>query len=64
MTAVRAEVTEWGEGRFGVTALNGLLVARYLGLHADAAQRALIRVWHVLRRAQGRGPTLPRIWAT
>jgi urease accessory protein len=62
--AARAAVTDWSEGRFGVTWLNGLLVARCLGPQADAARRALIQVWHVLRRAQGRPVTLPRIWAT
>jgi urease accessory protein len=53
-----------GAGRCGVTWLNGLLVARTVGAHADAARAALIQVWHVLRRAQGRSVIMPRIWLT
>jgi urease accessory protein len=62
--AARAAVTEWGEGRFGVTGLNGLLVARYLGQHGDVARGVLTRIWDLLRRAQGRAAHQPRIWRT
>ncbi len=62
--AARAAAGAWGEGRFGVTALNGLLAARYLGHHADAARAVLTRVWHGLRRTQGRAAAVPRIWRT
>lgn len=49
----------------GVTALPGLLVARYLGHHSEAARNWLIALWQLLRPALLGCPALPpRIWAT
>jgi urease accessory protein len=52
-------------GRGGITRLPGLLIARYLGPHAEAAQDYFLRLWQVLRPALlGRGAAAPRIWST
>lgn len=49
----------------GVSALPGLLVARYLGHHSEAARHWFITLWQLLRPALlGRPALLPRIWAT
>jgi len=53
------------EGLFAVTRLDGVLVARYLGLHAESARRKLVPVWDTVRRGLlGRAAVLPRIWYT
>jgi len=50
---------------FAVTALPGVLVARYLGDSAAAARAYFIGVWRVVRAALlGREVSLPRIWST
>ena len=49
----------------GVSALPGLLVARYLGHHSEAARHWFIALWQLLRPALlGRPAVPPRIWAT
>lgn len=49
----------------GVTALPGLLVARYLGHSSEAAAQWLTRLWEMLRPALiGRPAVIPRIWNT
>ncbi len=49
----------------GVTALPGLLVARYLGHGSEAARHWFIALWTVLRPLLlGRPAIMPRIWAT
>jgi urease accessory protein len=49
----------------GVSALPGLLVARYLGHHGEAARDWFAALWQILRPALlGRTAVLPRIWAT
>jgi len=50
---------------YGVTALPGLLVARYLGHHSEAAKNWFIELWQTLRPALlGRPAIPPRIWNT
>ena len=49
----------------GITALPGVLVARYLGDNSEAARRWLARLWQILRPACcGRPAVPPRIWNT
>lgn len=49
----------------GVTVVPGLLVARYLGHHSEAARHWLSALWQELRPALlGRPALAPRIWAT
>ena len=49
----------------GVTALPGLLVARYLGQHSEAARQWFAALWQELRPVLfGRAAVLPRIWTT
>ncbi|THF63299.1 urease accessory protein UreD [Pseudothauera rhizosphaerae] len=63
LDACRAVPPAAGEG--GVTLLPGLLVARWLGLHAEAGQQWLRALWRVLRPAlTGRAAEAPRIWNT
>lgn len=48
-----------------LTALPGVLVARYLGDHNEAARLWFVALWQVLRPALlGRPAVLPRIWNT
>ncbi len=49
----------------GVSALPGLLVARYLGQHGEAARHWFAALWQTLRPPLiGRPAVLPRIWNT
>ncbi len=49
----------------GITALPGLLVARYLGNYGEAARLWFTALWEILRPACcGRPAILPRIWNT
>lgn len=49
----------------GITALPGVLVARYLGDNSEAARLWFIALWKILRPAcHGRPAILPRIWNT
>ena len=49
----------------GVTALPGILAARYLGPSTEAARRYFVSLWRILRPARiGRDACMPRIWAT
>ena len=49
----------------GITALRGLLVARYLGHSSEAARLWFVSLWHVLRPALlGRPAVSARIWNT
>ena len=48
-----------------VTALPGVLVARYLGQHSEAARHWFTALWQALRPALlGRAAVPPRIWTT
>ena len=50
---------------YAITALPGLLVARYLGHHSEAARHWFAALWQVLRPALlGRPALSPRIWTT
>ncbi|MEK7322133.1 MAG: urease accessory protein UreD [Pseudomonadota bacterium] len=52
-------------GLFSATRLDGMMVCRYLGDHADEARRCFETVWTVLRPALLQRPACaPRIWAT
>ena len=49
----------------GITALPGVLVARYLGDNSEAARLWFARLWQTLRPACcGRPAVPPRIWNT
>jgi urease accessory protein len=53
------------DAQFGVTALPGVLVARYLGDSAAAARAYFISLWRLTRAALlRRDVSLPRIWNT
>lgn len=52
-------------GDWTVTALPGVLVARWLGQAGEAARQWFVKLWEVLRPALcGRTAALPRIWHT
>jgi urease accessory protein len=51
--------------RHALTALPGLLVARYLGDNSEAARQWFAELWKILRPACcGRAAVIPRIWNT
>ena len=53
------------EGLFGVTQLEGVIVCRYLGDHADEPRQCFERAWTLLRPAVlQRAACAPRVWAT
>lgn len=56
---------EEASGRFGVTQMKSVLVARYIGDSSQEARRLMHRAWSLLRPALlDRGPIMPRIWQT
>jgi urease accessory protein len=56
-------VTPGAESMAGVTALPGIIVARYLGRTAEAARRYFVDLWRILRPALCGVPAQPpRIW--
>jgi len=64
LTACR-EITPSDNARHGLTALPGLLIARYLGHHSEAARHWLTQLWTLLRPALlNREAVPPRIWNT
>lgn len=65
VTACRQVRPEEAMARVGLSAMPGLLVARYLGDCSEAAKRYFIELFRLLRPAQlGRDAVLPRIWST
>lgn len=64
LEALRAIAPDDGAGH-GITALPGVLVARYLGDNSEAARLWFARLWQTLRPACcGRPAVPPRIWNT
>jgi len=63
--AARSAVAAAGDELLGITLIDDVLVARYLGANAESARNALIAVWKSVRHALiNRAPCAPRIWAT
>lgn len=63
VASCRAPAPSKGDG--AVTAVPGVLIARYLGPSGEAARRYFTALWGIIRPAVlGRAPTAPRIWAT
>ncbi len=51
--------------RTGISAIAGLLVARYVGLSGEQAKNYFVALWRVLRPFMaGRAAVMPRIWNT
>jgi len=64
LDAARASLTA-ASSRAGVTLVNGLLVARLLGIDAQPLRSDLAQLWCSLRQAAGNlPPRLPRTWYT
>jgi len=64
LDACRA-VSPHGDAHWGVTAVPGVMIARYLGASAEAARSYFVALWRVVRPALlGREVSLPRIWST
>jgi urease accessory protein len=54
-----------GEGKWGVTRMPALFVARYLGPSAEQAREYFVRIWKIARPLYSqRAMRKPRIWAT
>jgi len=65
LVAACREIAPADNARHGLTALPGLLVARYLGHHSEAARHWLTQLWTQLRPALlNREAVPPRIWNT
>ena len=65
LSACRAATPAEAAAQWGITAMPGLMVGRYLGHSAEAARQWFVEVWHVLRPALlGRAAVVPRIWNT
>lgn len=65
VTACRRARPEEAAARVGLSAMPGLLVARYLGDSSEAAKRYFIELFRILRPTWlGRDAVLPRIWST
>ncbi len=65
LAACRAVTPPEAGALYGLTALPGLLIARYLGDSSEAARQWFIALWQLLRPAWlGRAAQLPRIWST
>ena len=64
--AVRSQIPGLSpDDHFSITALDDLLVCRYLGPRAETARRCFERAWTVLRPALlDAEPNPPRVWAT
>lgn len=62
---VRDTLGEDAQHVFSVSALERVVVCRYLGDHMSQAKSLFRRAWHVLREGGiGKGGVAPRIWAT
>lgn len=60
-----AATTIGQSGRFGMTQLKSVLVARYLGDSSETAKHLMTRIWQQLRPALlDREAVVPRIWNT
>lgn len=65
LQACRAIVPRESGAQTGISALPGLLVARYLGHSSEAARAWFVALWGELRpRLLGREAQVPRIWNT
>lgn len=54
-----------GSGHFGISQLNSLIVARYLGNSSEMARRIMLHAWGLIRPAMlGRQAMVPRMWNT
>jgi urease accessory protein len=64
LEACRA-VSPQGDAHCGVSAVPGVLVARYLGSSAEAARSYFVALWRLVRPVLlGREVSMPRIWST
>jgi urease accessory protein len=65
VVAVREHLAGAGDGQLGITLVDGVLVARYLGESTEQARKLFIRIWEALRPLLlGRPACPPRIWNT
>ncbi len=62
---LRDLIPEENRPQLGITQMDGLLIARYLGDSTETARRLYIEIWQALRPAiLNRAPCAPRIWNT
>lgn len=62
---IRQEIAAMHQHELGLTQVDGLLVARYLGDSTERARKLFTELWRVLRPAVlHRSPCAPRIWNT
>lgn len=59
------EIAVGGNARAGVSTMESLLVARYLGASSEEARNYFVALWRILRPLlAGRAAVTPRIWTT
>ncbi len=52
-------------GLFGVSQVNSVIIARYLGDSSEVARKVMLKVWEVLRpELLGKKAVTPRMWNT
>lgn len=62
---VRDLIPEHNRRQLGITRVDGLLIARYLGDSTETARGLFTKIWQALRPAiLHRSPSVPRIWNT
>ncbi|WP_275097100.1 urease accessory protein UreD [Sedimenticola hydrogenitrophicus] len=65
LDTIRAQLPESQRNRLGITEVDGLFIARYLGDSTETARALFSDIWKALRPAVvDRPPCVPRIWNT
>ncbi|MES9960343.1 MAG: urease accessory protein UreD [Sedimenticola sp.] len=65
LPTLREVIPEPHRQQLGITLVDGLLIARYLGDSTETARQLFIEIWKALRPAVlNRPPSAPRIWNT
>jgi urease accessory protein len=66
VNTLRAAIdNEQAEKHISVTNIDGLIVIRYIGKHAEQCKKLFVLLWQILRPLTVKKPAmLPRIWYT
>lgn len=65
LDTIREAIPEQYRHQFGISLVDGLLIARYMGDSTETVRRLFTTVWKILRPAiLSRAPCEPRIWNT
>ncbi|KXW56937.1 urease accessory protein UreD [Ferrovum sp. PN-J185] len=65
LTLCRSVIPQENDSKHGLTLVNGMLIARYLGDSSESAKNYFIKLWQLIRPLTiGKKGILPRIWRT